>query len=202
VERHLTIEAVCTGACDAWARKLAGRAAAAAAIGAAKSNGDDGDAADWLERLDAAFEVFRQRVLTPHVLRDQVSVRHLDWIRIRGHKVVFPSEAMAREAALCMKEDHLSLQEVAADAGQVVHDVAATIDELAAAHRDRFLAARPRDLVGPLLVDNAFELCLVEEKILPTIEDDEIRERAEDAVLQRLLKREVADRVRWMGRFA
>lgn len=196
VERHLTIEAVCSGACDDWARRLAGRAAAAAAIG------DEGGDAERLERLDAAFQVYRQRVLTPQVLRDQLSVRHLDWIRIHGLKVVFPSEPMAREAALCMKEDHLSLEEVAADAGQVVHEVAATIDELAPEHRDRFLAARPRDVVGPLPVDTAFELCLVKEKILPSIEDDDIRARAEDAVLQRLLKREVAERVRWMGRFA
>ena len=197
VERFLPIEAACGGALDALARKLAGRAAVAAGEGGVAPADTD-----RLARLDAVFEVFRRRVLTPHAIRDQVGARHLDWIRIRGRGLSFPSEAAAREAALCMKEDRLSLDEVAADAGQEVHDVIVYIEDIDAAFRDRFLSSRPLDVIGPVPLDPTFELVQVQEKILPSVDDDEIRERAEDVVLRRAVDREIGLRVRWLGRLA
>lgn len=197
VERFARIEAACGGSRERWARKLAGRAAIAAAEDDSGVSASDESVPERLARLDAAFERFRERALTPAAIRDQVAVRHLDWIRIRGSRASFGSEAAAREAVLCMKEDRRPLREVAADAGREADDVTICVDEIDPAARDRFLGARVQGVVGPIPAGDAFEVFEVLEKILPSAQDAQIRDRAKAEILRRAVDREIADRVRW-----
>jgi hypothetical protein len=66
-----------------------------------------------------------------------------------------------------------------------------------AALRDRFIGARPGDLIGPLRLKDEYALYLVMQKSLPSVQDPEVRRRAEDGVLKSLLDRQVTNRVRW-----
>jgi hypothetical protein len=107
---------------------------------------------------------------------------------------------MAREAALCVRDDGTQLDEVAANANVALQNAAIYLDEVEPTLRDRFLAAEKGALIGPLNWANAFGLFLVEDKIIPAVEDPAIKRRAQESLLQRAVNREINNRVKWHAR--
>jgi hypothetical protein len=130
-------------------------------------------------------------------LTDQVGWHRLDWIRFDCRYVLFPQEQMAREAALCVRDDGMQLDEVAANAKTGLHSAPIYLEEIDPSLRDRFLSAGKGALVGPLDWDKGFALFVVEDKILPALEDAAIRRRAEESLIQNAIDREIANRVKW-----
>jgi hypothetical protein len=104
---------------------------------------------------------------------------------------------MAREAALCVREDGRNLGEVAADARRELRRSAMYIEEVDAALRDDFLGAQKGELLGPFEDGGDFVLYQVLDKTLPSSDDEALFVRAREAVLQLQLDREVNNRVKW-----
>jgi len=152
-----------------------------------------------LARLERAFERFAAQALTPKAIRDAIQAHHLDWIQLHCRSAVFPDEAAAREAALCVREDGQALGAVARAAQAAARLVRFYLEETQPPARDLFLSARPGELVGPVPSDGAFTLFQVVRKILPSPEDPGVRRRAEGHVLERAVEREVNARVRWQS---
>jgi hypothetical protein len=224
--RLTLIDAACSPDLEAWARALAERAAAHAFVVAnAKNAGtvptrapieraptlDDyplsvlwpADSAKLqatalrLAKLEESLDGFRAALLTERAVQDYVTTRQLDWVRFDCRVMAFPDEGMAAEAALLMREDGEGFTGVY----QVAHAEPRTaqffLDQIADSMRDHFLGSRPGDLIGPVHVDDEYVLYQVEEKVLPTIRDADVRRRAEDGVLSRALDHQFERRVRW-----
>ena len=147
--------------------------------------------------LEAAFRLFRERVVTPQAIDARVTQRRLDWIRFRSRVALFASDAMAREAALCVREDRLDLNEVAADAHVAVEENAGFLDQVPKTLRDAMLAAGVGELVGPVPLDGRFGLIWIDEKRVPVADDAEVRRRAEGEVIERAVRRVAQERTRW-----
>jgi hypothetical protein len=111
--------------------------------------------------------------------------------------VLFPDEQMALEAALCVRDDGMQLDEVAANAKIGLHNAPLYLEEIDPSLRDRFLSAGKGVLVGPLNWEKGFALFVVEDKILPALEDPAIRRRAEESLIQNVINREIVNRVKW-----
>jgi hypothetical protein len=219
-------EGVCSGTLARLASTLAGRAAVAAAHETAEQSGEaaravvdrgqDAVAAEVaqqglgemnpadcrrrlarLARIERGFGEFRVRTVTPRDLHEVIQARQLDWIRVQLRTASFDSEAPAREAALCVREDGETLADVARAAGAPVRATAAFLEELATDLRQRLLGARPQELLGPMRVGDTFALIEVIEKAPPTSDDPEVRRRAEDTVIRREAEREIERHVRW-----
>lgn len=216
----LPVTLVCSGAADRFALALAERAAALAVAG------DGGDAATEavlarfpadlaargfgalsaarlrerervVARAECGLRRFREMVLTPRALHHEVGGRHLDWIRVEYCSAYFPTESMAREAVLCVREDGLALDEVAAGAGTSLRRARCWLEEVERGLRERLLASRSGELLGPVRENGGFLVHRVESKCLPTLEDPEVRRRAEQSALRSALAAAVNDRVRW-----
>jgi len=200
VEAAVHADAVCSGFLAAAARKLAGRAAAAARareegwIAAAPAGGDLEAALDW---IDAGFQRFTERVVTSEALAGQVALHRLDWIRAECRCLVLPTLESAREAALCVREDGMSLDEVARNAGVSVEPANGFLDAYDPALHDALRAARPGELVGPTPCGEGIALVLVCDKVLPALVDPVVRRRAEARLLEAAILREVHQRVAW-----
>ena len=218
-------EAVCSGSLGRFAQRLAGRAALHARMaesnpGASDPAGDGGDTETSgeseetvdleglspervrerlavLKRLEASYRRFREQALTPKALKDQIGSHHLDWVRFDCQSVSFPDEQMAREAVLCLQEDCRDLADVAAESKRTLEKTRFFLDQMEPALRDRFLGARKGELLGPLGVQEGFVLYFVEDKLMPSENDPEIRQRAEEVVVESALEREAAARVEW-----
>jgi hypothetical protein len=152
-----------------------------------------------LTEVDRGFDRFQVMALTDSAIDKEVGRRRLEWIRIDCRALGFDSEARAREAALCVREDGLSIDTVSADAHVDTHDSRFFLEEMDAELRPAFMAARPVDLVGPVLFEGSHTLFRILDKVLPSGSDPEVRRRAEASVLARAVADEVQRRVRWLG---
>jgi len=148
-------------------------------------------------RLEVAIERFRERALTPKTLHHEVDGRHLDWIRVDYSSASFPTEGMAREAVLCVRDDGLELGDVAAEAGTQVVRARRWLEEVDRELRERLLAGRAGDLLGPVRENGGFLVHRIEAKRLPSLDDLDVRRRAEDSALRHALAAAVNDSVRW-----
>ena len=176
-------EAVCSGELGSWAWDLAGRAAAA-------GENDDPDAYDELVR----------RANTPEARAKALESKQMDWLRVECDLLELPAEGMAREAALCVREDGLSLDEVAGRAGVQVAERAFLLMDAPTELADPLLSARPGDLVGPVSSGDAFFVALVRDKRAPTPDDPAIGELLDVEVTRRAIDSEVKKWIRWHER--
>ena len=191
--------AVCDDKLIEWARKLAGRAAIA--FGAAGSGSFDSaglSPRELVERVEAGFAMRRRLAVTPNSLEASIVDHRLDWIRFDCRYVWFPEERIAREAALCVTEDGLTLDEVAYDARSIVQQWNFYLDEIEAGARPHFLAARAGEWVGPLKIMEGFPLFSILDKQTPVESDPRIRQRAEQAIINSLIEKEMNGRVKWV----
>lgn len=173
-------EAVCSGALSSWAWELAGRAAAG-------GEHDDPD----------AYEELVRRANTPEARAKALEAKQMDWLRVECDLLELPVEGMAREAALCVREDGLSLDEVAGRAGVQVAERAFLLMHAPTELADPLLSARPGDLVGPVSSGDAFFVALVRAKRAPALDDPAIGELLDVEVPRRAIDSEVKKWIRW-----
>ena len=214
-------EGICSGTFAEFARTLAERLAVAetasglvdaAAVSAAVATARSAYAG-WLGTLDAGAVERRltdlatadaayTRVAGEAVL-DSALLQHLDryrleWMRIDLERLAFSTAEAAREAAWCVREDGLTLSEVAIESRQPVEDVRTLLDGLAEPLRDAVLSARPDDLVGPVAVEDRYEVALVVAKHPATLDDPLVRARAARSVVEALTAKAVLAHVTWI----
>jgi len=199
----LRAEGVCSGHLASFARALAARASAyekALEAGWIRDERESADAPDRIRLLEAGYLSFCHHVVDSQGIKHQVKSHRLDWIRFQCRCVLFSEEQMAHEAALCVRDDGMQLDEVAKNANIALQNAAMYLDEVEPALRDRFLSAEKGALIGPLDWDKAFGLFLVEDKIIPAVEDPEIKQRAQETLLESAVNREIDNRVKWHAR--
>ena len=219
VSRAAKATGVCGGHFNRFARKLAGRAALHAARGDSEPDALPAgevcvpgaerlallhlsedvcrDKVQALDRLEASFRRFRDQVVTPGAIKRFLASRHTDWVRVGCICLALPTELAAREAALCVREDGESLDDVAARCRVPAHPTSFFLEDVEPRHAPLFLSARPGQLVGPLEFQGEYRLFLVKEKALPSEEDAQIRGKAEAALMDRAVEQEISQRVRW-----
>lgn len=223
------VEAICSGLLRRLAPRFAARAAAHDQLRGAQQNGGrlytdeelagvrrgfpgdlqslgldvDEDTLDEcatrLARLELALRDFRTAVVTPRAVADQISSHHLEWIRVAYQTLIYPAEAMAREALLCVREDGMDFPDLAA--ATVVADLREDeqwIGELKGPLHTGLLGARAGEVLGPFAIGGGHALLRLTAKRLPTSEDEQVRSRAETAALQRALSNELQTRVHWL----
>ena len=209
----LRVDLICSGIGWEFAEELAERAAAARSLGEAELPSVEtaelpalppGLSVEraverWpvLQRIERAMERFRTSTLTQVAIQKEIRANQMDWMRVDCRSAVFPDEAQAREAALCVREDGLSLDEVAATARVAIVESRCYLDELEPDLRAVFLASRQRELLGPISADGEFTLYQILGKEIPTEQDTAIVERAEASLLRRALADEARRHVSW-----
>jgi hypothetical protein len=222
VDRFLHVEAACSGDLDRLARELAGRVA----VSEREMSVEPDDAAiaevfrqfpahltehglpgiapeacrakmERLARVEVSFRRFREEGATPRRIAALIRSRRIDWTRLDLDSISFPEEQMAREAALCVREDGRSLGEVATDARRELRRSTTYLEEMDATVRDGLLGAQKGELLGPFEIGEDFVLYQVLDKTLPSLEDAALSVRAREAVLRLQLDREMNDRVKW-----
>jgi hypothetical protein len=213
LDSALRVDLICTGVGESLAAELAGRAAAAAGnpvssdstvhetLPARLPPGISPEYAqervNLLARIDQGAEAFRRSAVTAEAIRREIGHHHTEWIRIDSRAIAFEDEAGAREAAMCMREDGLPLDEVAAAAHATVAESRFYLDDLDLEFRNLFLGARPIDVLGPIFFEGAHTLFRVVDKVMPSEQDPEILQRAEAGVAGRLVAAQAQQRVQW-----
>ncbi len=188
--------AVCSGALEQVLHRLAGVVAAADARGASLSDTEELDET-VLAELYELYEGFCERALSARAIEREVELRALDWTRFELCYIAADEEAVMREAALCVREDGMSIEEVGASAGIAVQRLACELASLEGELRSELLGSRTGAMLGPVLVDGTWRLVEVLERRSPSLSDPALRERAAKVAVDGAVQAEVMNRVRW-----
>lgn len=196
-------EAVFSGCLSRVTRKLAGRVSAwQRAIEEQWITATPAQCAEeTLQQIEAAYERYRSKTVTPEGITNQVRLRQLDWTRLDCVYMFLSNYDVAREALFCMREDGMTPDEVAKNAKTEVQTDVFYLDQIDAELWNPLLAAKKGDVVGPLRWKDQWALLLLRDKILPSIDSAQVRQRAEETLLSIFIEREIAKRVTWHKRF-
>jgi hypothetical protein len=199
--------AVCADKLDDWSVRLAGHAAIVAEsgwfdTGQPPLTGASGSPRDLVFRIETEFERQRQQTITPKLIETRIADHRLDWIHFNCRSLWFAEERIAREASWCVTEDGLTIDDVARQAHTEVQCWAFYLDEIDAAVRPHFMAARPGDWLGPLkmpqpVTEAGFTLFSIIEKMMPAMDDPQIRQRAETAIVRSWTEQAINEQVKW-----
>jgi hypothetical protein len=221
----LVADGICSGAFSAFIRKLAGRAAlflenngdASSApaeeaqqllsvlpepglqpVAGSLSAEELKNKLDHLVKLELFFRKFWKDKITADVLKEEIQSHSLDLVRFQLDSLSFSEEAPAREAALCVREDGMSIAEVAADANATVDRETFYLREVNPDLQDLIIGAKPGDLIGPFQNSaEQFQVLSVVEKQTPSLKDRDIRKRAAQSYQKRVLEHAINAQVKW-----
>lgn len=220
----LRTELLLSGECDRMATRLSWRVAANAEAGgedidpqAAERNSfferagiDAAMLADWLgplgrdapwlaEMLGMEARYRRQcaaLLKTKPLERELVALR-LPLTRFDVEIVELESQDAAREALLCVRNDGLSMAEVAAEGRYPYRRTELVLEDIAEDRQQKFLSVAPGDLLEPLARGDGFQLCRVVGKNEPKVDDPTVRNRIERRILERHFAELAAKHIQW-----
>lgn len=165
----------------------------------------DGIAAERLEArlrrlaaVDAGFQAVAARMADDEAMAARVDRSRLEWMRIDLERLSFATADAAAEAALCVREDGMTLSDVAMEAGQPIEDVRAVLEDLEEPLRDVVLSGGVDTLVGPVDLGGRLTVAMVLCKIPPSLDDPLIRSRAERAIVESLGQKAIFSHVTWL----
>jgi len=100
-------------------------------------------------------------------------------VKVEIESLQVDSEAAAREALLCVRDDGASLSEVASDSGYCAERSDIWLDTADDTLSRRLLGASQGDVVGPIHEGGRFNVYQVLRKTAPTISDPAVLERVD-----------------------
>lgn len=186
-------DAVCSGFIGQAGQQLAADVALAVGSGRVAS----GHARETLGLVHEAADAARVSALTPEAFEREVASHGLEWTGVCGWQLELPDNDMAKEAAMSVRADGISLPDIARACGTVAQEVdvlLADIDEGLAA---KLLASREGDLIGPLRFGDMWMLISVERKAPPTLDDPLVLQRAREHIVRSAEERAIGRHLRW-----
>ena len=185
-------EAVCSGALTDWASKLAGQLASAAALGVSPDV--------ELAAVEQASEERARRALTREVTAKVLAARRSDWVQVECTVLELTDEGMAREAALSVTDDGMTLSDVAVRAGAEVVDRTLAVEDAEPELARALLGAAEGEVVGPIAIGDRFVLAAVRGKRVPTLDDPLVQTRVQEEVRRRSTETDMGERIVWHER--
>jgi hypothetical protein len=219
-------EAVLSGQLRSWGERLGRQAAAARALGARGAEVTDAPGPDVAEALvnearadpttrlnelppervaawavevlalGRAWERLAAEVEDEELIERCVRTHHLDWQRLAWEEATFAREDVALEAALWVRDEGTALSAIAERAGTPSSTGEAygyDAGELMAL----LVGSRPGELVGPVATEAGWRLLHLRERVMPSAEDPQLRERAIGELLEDALAPHLAGRLEW-----
>jgi hypothetical protein len=154
-----------------------------------------------LAGLEDALAETRRRLASPEAVTRVLSEHRLDWLRLSGRELCLAQEGAAREARLLIRDDGLTLEEVAARAEATVQALDIYLEDVPQTASAMFLAGAAGEVLGPWQAQERWHVLVLERKASPSITDPILHERASEEILTDALKRHGAGRSELLGAF-
>ncbi|MEP6604215.1 MAG: hypothetical protein ABJB69_09730 [Spartobacteria bacterium] len=147
---------------------------------------------EWFSQRTTMEAAFRQRLkalLGPNAHQKELSSLRLQMTRFGIEVIELESRDAAQEALFCVREDGMSMEEVAKESQYPYRRAEFILEDLNEEVQQRFLSVTPGQLLDPLPRGEGFELCRITSRAEPQVDDPVIRGRIE----QRLMNRHFAE---------
>jgi len=154
--------------------------------------------ANWLEELgrdsqwlnemliiEAAYGKHCDRVLVPDARQRELIGLRLQLTRLEVELIELDSRDAAREALLCVRQDGMSIEEVATEERYPYRRADFLLGELPDDAQQKYLSVSPGDVLEPMPRGDGFELCRIINKVEPKADDPEVTSRLDQHLLER-----------------
>lgn len=172
---------------------------------------DDASLEDWparlgcdrpwladMQQLEAAYRRQWEWLMTPdHIERSLTSMR-LTLTRIDLETVEADSLDAVREVMMSVREDGMSMSEVASEGRYPYQRTEVVFEDLPLDVQQKVLCAVPGEVLEPLSHADGFQLHRLLGKADPDLADDEVRTRVERQMLERHFSELTVTCVRWL----
>ena len=219
----LAIELVLSGEFDAMARRLAWRVAASknVEIGPVESDAERkrfgerngirvieisrwlaslGRDEAWFEKALAMETAFRKQcgeLLTPEAAVREIGALRLPLTRLEVETIEFESHDAASEAIWCVRNDGMSMAEVAQEGRYPYRRRELVLEDVAGDLQQKFLSLTPGSVLEPIPRDDGFQVSRLLGKSEPKEDDPDVRARIEQRILGRHFEDLASKRIRW-----
>jgi hypothetical protein len=155
---------------------------------------------DWFTKaiaMEALHRQKRENVLSKQARENETAAMRLPLTRFKLETMEVASLDVAREALLCVREDGMSLAEVANEARVPYQRTEVLLEDLPEHLRQKFLGVSAGDVLEPVAQADRFQICRVIEKVEPKAEDETVRDRADKRILERHFGDLAAKHIHW-----
>jgi hypothetical protein len=222
----LRVEAMFSGEFDSMARSLSWRLAAKCAEPGAEPSADllqvertefenrmglsgpelapalnqiDRDTAwlNWCLGLELGYRLVCQHILTDAQRSRVLGARRLPLTQVEVETLLARSQDAAKEAVLCLREDSLSMRELAAQCGGTSQQACLFIGDCSNDLQQSLFSTSPGEIFGPLPQPDGFVVGRLLSKSDPDLSSPAVRERIDRALLETHFGELAAKNVRW-----
>jgi len=147
---------------------------------------------EWLNEMlaiEAAYWAHCDTLLVPEARQRELMALRLRLTRFEIELIGLESQDAAQEALFCVREDGMSLEEVATEGRYPYRRANFLLEDLPADAQQKYLSVSQGDLLEPMPHSDGFELCRVIKKVEPRLEDPTVKLRID----QRLLNQYFSD---------
>jgi hypothetical protein len=155
---------------------------------------------EWLRaqlEMEEAYEQACARLLTPEARGREISALRLPLTRFEVETIELDSLDAAREGLLCVREDGMSMEEVANEGRYPYRHTEILLEDVPEDLQQKFLSVTPGDVLEPIAHGESFHLCRIIGKAEPHLDDSLVKSRAEDRVLERHFDELISRHVFW-----
>ena len=144
--------------------------------------------ANWSNEILALEAAYRRRCETlqvPLARQRELTNLRLPLTRFETEVIELESRDAAQEALFCVREDGMSMEEVAAEGRYPYRRVDFLLEDVPTEGQQRFLSVSAGDVLEPLARGDGFELCRVISKVEPQPDDPSVKTRIDQRLLDR-----------------
>jgi hypothetical protein len=155
---------------------------------------------DWFEKaaaMEAVYRHKRETLLNKQACEHEVAAMRLPLTRFELETMELDSLDAAREALLCVRDDGRSMEEVADESRYPYRHAEILLEDLPEDLQQKFLNVSAGDILEPIARGDGYHICRVIEKAEPNPEDEAVRERAEQRILERHFSELTAKHIQW-----
>ena len=152
--------------------------------------------ADWLQELnrdsawlnemvaiEAAYATHCDSLLAPEACQRELMALRLRLTRFEIERIELESHDAAKEALFCVREDGMSMAEVATEGGYPYRRAEFLLEDIPSDVQQKYLSVSQGDLLEPMPRGDGFELCRVIKKVEPRLEDPIVKSRVDQRLL-------------------
>ncbi|HEX4638695.1 MAG TPA: hypothetical protein VH170_04340 [Chthoniobacterales bacterium] len=142
---------------------------------------------EWLNEMcgiEAAYRAVCEQLLTPQSRQKQLALQRMPLTHFSAEAIQVESADAAKEAMLCMRQDGISMEEVASEARYPHRRITFRHEDVPPDLQHKFWSAGPGDLLDPIAHADGFEIFRIIAKAEPDLNDSIVQERIDQRLLE------------------
>jgi hypothetical protein len=140
----------------------------------------------WLNEMlaiEAAYGTHCDRLLVPEARQRELMALRMHLTQCEIELIELESRDAANEALLCVREDGMSMEEVATEGRYPYRRADFLLEDVPADAQQKYLSVSQGDVLEPMPHGDGFELCRIIKKVEPRLEDPTIKSRIDQRLL-------------------